>query len=203
MEYSKCDIKKHNLQNIAELIYQTEPDFTKLLFGKNKSKAISNIIKLIKNKNNTFSSKNISLYQHDKKITGILIGYSGDETNKEEEKKAVSETLDIFASIRLSIYEKLLVNRLLTTEIKPDDFYISVLNIDEKFRRKGIGKNLISNAIKIAREKKCTRIILDVSKENENAIKFYKKVGLKIYEEVNTKLFFQKISVYKMELLVK
>jgi ribosomal protein S18 acetylase RimI-like enzyme len=202
MEYSKCDIKQHNLQDIAELIYKTEPDFTQLLFSKNKSKAISNIIKLIKNKNNTFSSKNIYLYTNSKKVIGILIGYGGDEINKEGEKKAISETFNIFAAIRLSLFEKLLVNRLLTTEFKPDDFYISVINVDENYRRKGIGKNLISNAIKTARDKRCTRIILDVSKDNENAIKFYKKVGFKIYEEVNTKLFFQKIRVYKMELLL-
>ena len=97
----------------------------------------------------------------------------------------------------------LLVNRLLTGSIKPDDYYISVINVDKKYRRSGIGKNLIINAKKIALDKKCSRIILDVSKENDNAIKFYKKMDFKIYNVVNTRLLFQKISVYKMELSLK
>lgn len=38
MEYSKCDVKKHSLVDIAELVYQTEPELTKMFFGKKKKK---------------------------------------------------------------------------------------------------------------------------------------------------------------------
>ena len=48
MDYTKCDINKHNLIDIAELIYQTEPELTKMLFGRNKTRAIRRIVKLIK-----------------------------------------------------------------------------------------------------------------------------------------------------------
>ena len=132
-----------------------------------------------------------------------MIGSSGKEIDKDEEWKAISNTLDFFGSIRLLFYDKLLVNRILTSEIKADEYYIGVLCVNKNYRKKGIGKNLIKNVKKIAQDKKCSRIILDVSKDNVKAIKFYNNIGFKIYEEVNRRFFFSKISVLKMELCLK
>jgi ribosomal protein S18 acetylase RimI-like enzyme len=199
MKYSKCDINKHNLFDIAELIYQTEPELTKMFFGRNKTKAIQRIIKLVKKKSNSFSYNNIFLAYENNKVLGILIGSTGKEIDKDEEWKVISKTLDFFGRMRLLFYDKLIVNRMLTSEIKPDEYYIGVLCVNKNYRKKGIGKNLIKNAKRIAKEKKCTRTILDVSKDNDNAIKFYNNIGFKIYEEVNHRFFFRKISVLKME----
>jgi ribosomal protein S18 acetylase RimI-like enzyme len=198
MNYSKCDVNKHNLLDIAELIYQTEPELTKLFFGRNKTKAIQRIIKLIRKKSNSFSYNIIFLAHERNKVVGIVIGSSGKEINKDEERKEITNTLDFFGSMRLLIYDKLIVRRMLTSEIKADEYYISVLCVNKKYQRKGIGKNLINNVKQIAKEKKCTRIILDVSTNNTNAITFYKKLGFKIYDEINAKLFFTHINVYKM-----
>lgn len=200
MIYTKCDINKHNLYEIAELAYITEPDLSMMLFGKNKEKAKRRIVKLIKNKSNSFSFKNIFLAFENNNVLGIIVGYSGKENNKKDENKAISETLDFLGVLRVLIYDKLLISRILTTKISPDDFYISVICVNNAHSRRGIGENLLKNAKSIAKEKKCKRIILDVSKENSNAITFYKKNGLKIYDEVNTSLFFHKINVLKMEL---
>ena len=202
MYFSKCDIKKHNLNDVAELVYKTEPELTKMFFGKNKFKAMQRIVKLIKNKSNSFSYKNIFLAHENNRVLGIVIGQGGNEIDKEEEKKAISNTLDILGALRLLIYDKLLVNRILTTAIKPDDFYISVICVNNKYKRKGIGENLIKSSVNIAKKKNCSRIILDVSKENYSAIKFYKKNGFRIYDEVNTRFLLNKINVYKMELIL-
>ena len=105
--------------------------------------------------------------------------------------------------MRLLFYDKVIVNRMLTYEIKADEYYIGVLCVNKKYRKKGIGKNLIKNSKKIAQEKNCSRIILDVSKENNDAIKFYNEIGFKTFDEVNHRVFFSKISVLKMELDLK
>ena len=36
MEFTKLDINKHDLNKVAELIFETEPELFSLLFGKNK-----------------------------------------------------------------------------------------------------------------------------------------------------------------------
>ena len=202
MDYSKCDINKHKLDEIAELIYQTEPDLTRLFFGKNKTKAIKRLIKLIKNKSNTFSYNNIFLANENEKVYGILIGTSGKEMDKEKERFEILKSIDFLGSLRLHFYDTLIVNRIFTTEIKPEDFYISVLCVNKTHRNKGIGKNLLKNIEKIAKEKNCRRITLDVSKENTNAIKFYKKNGFNIFDEINYRLSYIKINVYKMQLQI-
>ena len=63
---------------------------------------------------------------------------------------------------------------------------IDILYVLKKFRKKGVGKELINKSQKYAREKKCKKIKLEVNKNNKNALRTYEKEG-----------FF--ISKYKME----
>jgi ribosomal protein S18 acetylase RimI-like enzyme len=203
MKYGICDIKKHNLDDISELVYQTEPELTKMFFGNNKTKGKKRIIKLIKADSNSFSSDKIFLAYENTNVFGIMIAYTGEEIDKEEEAKSITNSLDFFGALRLHFYEKYLVSRLLTSEIKPNEYYIGVLCVDPNYRRKGIGISLIEKVKKIAKRKNCKRVILDVSKDNTSGIKFYEKNGFRIYNEVKTTFLFQKISVYKMEYKIK
>ena len=200
MIYSQCNPKKHNLVQVAELIYSTEPDLSKMIFGKNKNKAIKRLVKLINNKSNSFSYKNINLAIESGKVLGIVNGYCGKDYKRDEEIKDITDTLDFFGALRLSFYEKLLISRILTTKIKDEDYYINVISVDKNSQRKGIGNNLIKISKEKAIKKNCSRIILDVSKDNKNGINFYKKIGFKIYDEVTYRFLLIKISVYKMEL---
>jgi ribosomal protein S18 acetylase RimI-like enzyme len=200
MEYCRCNIKKHNLVDTAKLLYQTEPDLSKLIFGKNETRAINNIVKLIEKESNSFSYNNILLACENSHVYGILIGNRGIDIDKDKEKKDFSDALSFFSALRLHFYNKMLVDRILTKTIKPDDFYVNVINVNNIYRRKGVGSSLLNKAVKIAKEKKCSRIILDVSKDNKNAFKFYKKMDFRIYGDTDFKLFFKKVEVYKMEL---
>ena len=108
MNCCKCDIKKHNLKEIAELIYKTEPELSKMLFGKNKTKANKRIIKLIKNNSNSFTYKNIVLAYENDKVLGILVGYRGKDINKDKENKAISNSLFLRLLERFPFLEILL-----------------------------------------------------------------------------------------------
>ena len=121
--YGQClgYIKKHNLMDIAELIYQTEPELTKMFFGRNKTRAIKRIVKLIQSKSNSFSYNNIFLATENNQVLGIVIGSCGKEINKDEEWQVISNTLDFFGSMRLLFYDKVIVNRMLTTDIKENE----------------------------------------------------------------------------------
>ena len=53
-----------------------------------------------------------------------------------------------------------------------DDFFI-----EDQFRGKGIGKNLIEEVRKMAMKKNCSNILVGVGEAEEDAKKFYKKIG--------------------------
>jgi ribosomal protein S18 acetylase RimI-like enzyme len=57
---------------------------------------------------------------------------------------------------------------------------INELVVDSNYRNLGIGKKLIEYAIKKAKTKKMDEIEVGVMKENEGAIRFYKKNGFDI-----------------------
>jgi len=71
-------------------------------------------------------------------------------------------------------------------EIKNHHIYFDMMNIeiddmciDEKHRKKGIGKKLFEEVIKFSKEKGIKRLELGVWEFNENAIKFYESLGMK------------------------
>lgn len=73
-----------------------------------------------------------------------------------------------------------IVARLIRTEI-PESYEIEVYNIcvTERYRRKGIGKILISKLIE-ATNRKINSVWLEVRKSNEEAISFYKRQGFEV-----------------------
>ena len=52
--------------------------------------------------------------------------------------------------------------------------------VDPKFRGIGVGRTLMEAIFKVACEKNVDCLVLEVSTENERAIRFYKRNGFKI-----------------------
>ena len=55
--------------------------------------------------------------------------------------------------------------------------FIENVITDEKYRRKGIGKNIMEMAIKYAKENNCYKIILQSNNKRKGAHKFYERIG--------------------------
>ena len=58
--------------------------------------------------------------------------------------------------------------------------YIDDLCVDEKYRGKGIGKDLYEFVVDFARKSGCYNVTLNVWADNKNAVKFYEKLGMRI-----------------------
>jgi ribosomal protein S18 acetylase RimI-like enzyme len=56
--------------------------------------------------------------------------------------------------------------------------YIDELVVDKSFRGRDIGSNLMNEAMDNAKEKGCKRLELDSAFENEDAHRFYERLGL-------------------------
>jgi len=55
--------------------------------------------------------------------------------------------------------------------------FIENVITDVNYRRKGIGKTVMENAIKYAKEQNCYKVVLQSSNKRRNAHVFYKKIG--------------------------
>ena len=63
----------------------------------------------------------------------------------------------------------------LKARVTKDEIEIISIIIDKKFRKVGIGKNLLNKLLNIALKKKINNIFLEVSVKNQIAISLYKK----------------------------
>jgi ribosomal protein S18 acetylase RimI-like enzyme len=62
--------------------------------------------------------------------------------------------------------------------------------INEKYRAKGIGSELLESAIRFAKENNCLRLTLLTDFNNETAIEFYKKFGFYKSQMIPMRLVF-------------
>lgn len=124
-------------------------------------------------------------------------GISAQHITKDEAeiylKKIFEEGYGIFG-----FYDEKLVSALLSTPMsydkeRPDDIkklhtdkntlYIAEVLVDQNFRGKGLGKNLM-NTFDEQLEKKINHVVLRVWKENKPAVALYKKMGFKNCGEI-------------------
>lgn len=59
------------------------------------------------------------------------------------------------------------------------NFYIDDLCVQKEYRGKGIGKAIYNYLLTVAKEYGCYHLTLNVWHLNENALKFYQKLGMK------------------------
>ena len=58
-----------------------------------------------------------------------------------------------------------------------DELEIRYLSVHPSYKRRGLGKKLINNIIKECKNERITRIILEVSSKNMQALSFYEYFG--------------------------
>lgn len=67
--------------------------------------------------------------------------------------------------------------------------YLDDLYVKDEFRKLGAGKQLLEAVIQLAKDEHCKKLRWQVSKWNDNAIQFYKKMGAVIDDtEINCDL---------------
>jgi ribosomal protein S18 acetylase RimI-like enzyme len=82
-------------------------------------------------------------------------------------------------------------------ELSKKYIYIGQIHILPEYQGKGIGSNIINEIIKYGRKKK-KDIFLYVIKYNDKALKFYKKLGFKIYDKYGENNPFFESLVYEV-----
>ena len=156
---------------VAELIYATDATLFPLLFGK-RQKAVKNLVKLIKLENNSFSHKQIAVYD-DQGIKGIIIFYTSSELHGDQEFNDFIKAFNLFDLLRLLACSILLFPILNHTHTQ--GVYIQNICVDGSMRGKGIGTQLIHYVHARYLSSVERHIYLDVAIDNEKARKLYER----------------------------
>ncbi|MEI2279848.1 GNAT family N-acetyltransferase [Paenibacillus polysaccharolyticus] len=96
---------------------------------------------------------------------------------KQELTNDLSKFIFVEFEGELAGYMKINVDDAQSEDMGNDSLEIERIYVQRQFQKHGLGKYMLNEAIKIAREERKTKIWLGVWEKNKNAIEFYKKMG--------------------------
>lgn len=182
MDIIKFDLNTHCVKRAAELIVSAYGGgFT------NIDQTRETVKGLVESGNNFLGHENMYVSLKDGNISGLLIGYTGKSGGTLRALFHLLSELRLRELLNYIVLNAELLHTGYTPDLSEDDFYISVVVVDEKQRGMGVGTSLMLKAIEIAREKGCSNVILDVDAENAPARSLYEKFGFNITDK-NPKL---------------
>ena len=174
MDIASFDESAHDIDRVAGLILSA--DEGNMARG-SPSGSLRVIKNLIRAGNNFLGREHISLALDEGKIAGLVIGYTGRGHDE------LGTLLRLLLSLRLgelasyfTVVSKMLHGEY-TPDVAPDEYYISLIVVDENMRGKGVGSFLLGSAIDKAKAEGCRAILLDVDRENSAARELYGKFG--------------------------
>ncbi|HMK54061.1 MAG TPA: GNAT family N-acetyltransferase [Methanobacteriaceae archaeon] len=199
MKFEKLDIKKHSPNKVAELIYETDQSIFNFFYG-NKATAAKYLEKLVRVGGNNLGYEHINVATNDDEVMGILLYSWGEGHHKLGELKVLFRNLDFLDAVRFLIID--LKDNLILSHLQKGDFYLAGVAVDEEVRGKGIGGLILEEAIKMARERECKRVVLDVALDNPGAKRLYERIGFEVFNKKSFPWFGKRIGMFNMELKI-
>lgn len=198
MVYDDLDTGIHDLDDVAGLIYGTDPELFSRLFGRDQVEAKRKLRNVVVKGHSTFGYPNIQVAAEGRSVRGIIISYRTDEFDRNAEARDFLSLFNFAGLIRLMFWDMMIIAKIMTGRSRPDDLYISNISVAEDQRGKGIGTALLDLAQTRARMKKCGRMTLHVSITNPRARQLYERYGFRIISR-QVLWYAPSIGTYKME----
>ena len=174
MKFEKLDIGKHDLIQVANLVYDVDFRTFDLIYG-NKEKAIEDIYKMLLKDD----SDNFYVILENNEIIGIIKLY----INK---KPSFIHSLLGFTSFKLLAID--ILDYFALSDVEDNDLHIAMLAISDKCRGKGIGSKVLNEVIEHAKNRGFKRVTLDADFRNVDARRLYEKVGFRKFNRKSFKI---------------
>lgn len=186
MKYENFNPEIHDCKKIARYIYDVDFRTFDMLF-KDMDSAVETIQKDLKKHEVSPNLKVI--FDDDGQTVGMLMAY-------------VSKMpLDIrLKSLRLIVVD--ILDYFVLCDIEPDDLYVAEIAIDESLRGRGLGREVLNDAIGYAKSKNLKRVILDADFRNTGAKRLYESIGFKVFNKKRVKIAGFVRGMYNMELVL-
>jgi len=165
--------KIEDARDFSHLILLSAPVFFPSLFGDNVSEVMENLFRY---PGNIFSFEHSYFVEMEKKIAGMVLGYTWKERDQEE----LNTGFLLFKYLGWDILTRvpyLLRVQSILGKLVAGDYYISNIAVYPEFRGCGLGTSLLKKMEEEAVERGCKMMVLDVEADNRGAIRLYQKLG--------------------------
>ena len=165
--------KIEDARDFSHLILLSAPVFFPSLFGDNVLEVMENLFRY---PGNIFSFEHSYFVEMEKKIAGMVLGYTWKERDQEE----LNTGFLLFKYLGWDILTRvpyLLRVQSILGKLVAGDYYISNIAVYPEFRGCGLGTRLLKKMEEEAVERGCKMMVLDVEADNRGAIRLYQKLG--------------------------
>ncbi|MCF7929661.1 MAG: GNAT family N-acetyltransferase [Spirochaetales bacterium] len=166
------DSGKHDEHTVAQLIFQSDPVFNTLVYGKNAVAAVERLIRL---GDNYFDSRYTRCAIHEASLVGVIVGFPISEKTEIDRKsgKDFARAMGFFRFLaRIPLFVRM--DKMMPAAEDENGYYIHTISVDSEQRGRGFGSEMIEQ---IASEHGA--LYLHVNRDNEEAIRFYERNGFK------------------------
>ncbi len=143
------------------------------------------------------SYQNVTFAERDNVIVGMFAAYTAEQHRRSSPQplKQAAGRRNIRMRIVMILFAPLMR---ITDSIADGDFYLQFIAVDKALRGDGVGSVLMDSFEERARASESTRISLDVSGKNEEALRFYERRGMTVESKWPKRLPLPGLRFYRM-----
>ncbi|KST61944.1 hypothetical protein BC008_07835 [Mastigocoleus testarum BC008] len=178
-------LARHNLKDVAYLIYESAPELFNLMFGSSKIRYLTHLVQC---SNNRFSHQYIRVAERNKQVVGIAIIIPATKLNNNTD---YYDILNFSQKLWLKLVQSIILKHVLQHKFPEGTFYISNIAVATEHRNQGIGRQLLLECIaEVSTASGSTNtIFISVDVSNMRAQKLYESLGFKVVETKTINLF--------------
>lgn len=175
----RYDSARHDPEVVARLIYQADPSLMRFVFG-DEHRAVPIIARLVGGAHNDYAGSRVTCAVHDGGVIGVMAGLTGAEkaASAKPSGKEWGAALGLRGMARALRWGPKL-ERVSTTDLAADEFYISALTVDDRYQGRGIGSQLLAEALRDH-----DTVVTDVNIDKADALRFYERHGFEAQGEM-------------------
>ena len=166
------DSGTHDEHSVAQLIFQSDPVFNTLVYGKD---AVAVVERMLRLGDNYFDSRYTRCAIHEASLVGVIVGFPISEKAEIDRKsgKDFARAMGFFRLLaRMPLFVRM--NKMMPAAEDENGYYVHTISVDPEHRGRGFGSEIIEQ---IASEHGA--LYLHVNRDNKGAIRFYERNGFK------------------------
>jgi len=172
VELEHYDSGKHDQRSVARLVFESDPVFNTLVYGKDPIAVIEGLLRL---RDNYFDARYTRCAIHDGRVAGVVVGFPVAEKAEIDKKsgKDFARTMGTFRFLaRMPLFVRM--GKMMPPVEDESGYYVHTLCVDSDFRGLGLGSEIIGRVVA-----EHGALYLHVNRDNEAAIRFYERNGFR------------------------